>query len=153
MLLSGVLGFLSWFVLLWALWKTWMLPLVFCVNESLECVGKFSQHHASPALFNKPSDFTCLFILAPSAHKGNCPRVALLQQLVTGMQRSIWPLTLIPDGEDEVSGEMTVHFLPSGSRSNRSPNRNLWKWQTKQYLWIWVLYSTAQGMKKHTWRL
>lgn len=27
---------------------------------------------------NKPSDFMCLFILAPAAHKGNCPKAALL---------------------------------------------------------------------------
>lgn len=134
--LTGALGFLSLFVPLWALWKSWRLSLVFYANEPLECVGMFSQHHASPALFHKPKYFTCLLILAPSVNKGSSPGGALLS--ADGDEHAEGQLTPCTHSwwGDKVTREMTAHFFPSGSGRKRSPNRNLHKWQTKHYPWI-----------------
>lgn len=134
--LTGALGFLSPFVLLGALWKSWRLSLVFYVNEPLECVGMFSQHHASPALFHKPKYFTCLLILALSINKGGSPGGALLS--ADGDEHAEGHLTPCTHSwwGDKVTGEMTAHFVPSGSRRKRSPNKKLHRRQTKHSTWI-----------------
>lgn len=43
---------------------------------------------------------------------------------------------------------MTANFLPTDSRRNISPNRNLHKSRQSTCTLIWPLY-TSQGMKKH----
>lgn len=103
------------FVLLWALWESWRLSLVFYVNEPLVCGNVFTAPCLS-CLFHKPKHFTCLLVLALSVNKGGSPRGALLsadgdshaEGHLTPRTHSWWG--------DKVTRELTAHFFPQGSR-------------------------------------